>query len=140
MKKTDKNTSSPQSYPPRKWLPPLSEGKAILLMILILSIILIILDFTKTENSDPLRLLWILLCLFPLFYNWVNHPIKKKDNKVKAGETVISFDEIKKMGNFDIKLFLLYLQTTNNTIVIKEKFEKWKKKLSNKMLDQIKEK
>lgn len=138
MIKIDKNTSAPQSYPPRKLLPPLSEGKTILLMMLLLSIILIILDFTKTENSDPLRLLWILLCLFPLFYNWVNHRSKKKDNKVKAGETVISFDEIKKMGNFDIKLILLYLQTTNNTIVIKEKFEKWKKKLSNKMLDQIK--
>lgn len=137
LKKSDNHTSALQSYPSRKW-PTLSEGKAILLMMLILSIVLIALEFTRTENSDPIRLLWIFLCLLPIFYNGFNHPIKNKDKRIKAGETVITFDQIKNMGDYDIKLFLLYLQTTNRTVVTKEQFEKWKKKLSKKTLDKIK--
>lgn len=79
-----------------------------------------------------------LVCLTFIYLLLIFKKKKRKIIKKINKKDLISFEEISKMDTKDKKLILLYLKTTNNKIVFKDKFEKWLKKVTKEMYNKIK--
>lgn len=101
----------------------------VITIVYVILVLLIYLFFNFNIYIVCLTFLYLLL----IFKKKKRKIIKKIDKKY-----LISFEEISKMDIKDKKLILLYLQTTNNKIVLKDKFEKWLKKVSKDMYNKIK--
>lgn len=79
-----------------------------------------------------------LVCLTFIYLLLIFKKKKRKIIKKINKKDLISFEEISKMDTKDKKLILLYLKTTNNKIVFKDKFENWLKKVTKEMYNKIK--